>query len=117
MARKRGQNEGSIYKRKDGRWVAQVTIQGQHISKYFKSQVECREWLRITQSQVQNGLILAGAQTAFNEFLEQWLISYKSSVHPNTIVQYEGIVHLHIIPVLGSIKLKRPALGPNPVTI
>ena len=106
MARKRGQNEGSIYKRKDGRWVAQVTIQGQHISKYFKSQVECREWLRITQSQIQNGLTLAGAQTAFNEFLEQWLISYKSSVHPNTIVQYEGIVHLHIIPVLGSIKLK-----------
>lgn len=37
MARKRGQNEGSIYKRKDGLWIVQVTIQNKRISKYFKT--------------------------------------------------------------------------------
>lgn len=56
MAKKRGQNEGSIFKRKDGRWVAQVTIEGRTFSKYFKTQRECREWNKETLSQVDEGL-------------------------------------------------------------
>ena len=42
MAKKRGQGEGSIYRRKDGLWTAQVTVEGKHISKYFKTQQEAR---------------------------------------------------------------------------
>ena len=80
MARKRGQNEGTIYQRKDGSWSVQVTIQNKRISKYFKSQVECREWLRNTQSQIQNGLTLAGARTTLAEYLEQWLGTIRESV-------------------------------------
>ena len=38
MAKKRGQNMGSVYKRKDGRWVGQVTIEGKPHYKYFKTQ-------------------------------------------------------------------------------
>ena len=106
MARRRINNEGSIYKRKDGRWVAQVNIQGKYHSKYFKLQSEAREWLQTTKTQVQAGLTLAGAQTSLQDFLNQWLISYRSSVHPNTILQYEGIIRIHIIPVLGRVKLK-----------
>jgi len=106
MARKRGQNEGSIYKRKDGLWVAQVTIQGKHISKYFKLQSEASKWLHNTRTQIQDGLTLAGAQTTLEEFLKQWLISYRSSLHPTTSIQYEGIIRLHLIPVLGHLKLK-----------
>lgn len=63
MAKKRAQGEGSVYKRKDGLWVAQVTIQGKHLSKYFKLQSEAREWLQTTKAQIQGGLTLAGAQT------------------------------------------------------
>jgi hypothetical protein len=70
MARKRGQNEGTIYQRKDGLWIVQVTIQNKRISKYFKSQAECREWLRNTQSQIQNGLTLSGARIA-SDFANQ----------------------------------------------
>ncbi|MFC2064284.1 tyrosine-type recombinase/integrase [Chloroflexota bacterium] len=105
MARKRGQNEGTIYKRKDGLWLAQVTIQGERHSKYFKLQSEAREWLQITNNQIRSGLTLAGAQTTLQDYLNQWLISYRSSVHPNTIFQYEGIIRIHIIPVLGHVKL------------
>ncbi|MGA7192309.1 MAG: tyrosine-type recombinase/integrase [Anaerolineales bacterium] len=104
--KKRGQNEGSIYKRKDGRWVAQVTIQGQHISKYFKSQVECREWLRITQAQVENGLSLSGAQTSVAAYLNEWLAIAETSVRAKTIDQYKQIVRQHILPALGRIKMQ-----------
>jgi integrase len=106
MARKRGQNEGTYYQRKDGLWIVQVTIQNKRISKYFKSQAECRQWLRTTQSQIQDGLTLAGARTTLIEYLEQWLGSIRESVRLNTLDQYTQIVRQHIAPRLGAIKLK-----------
>ena len=63
MPRKRGQNEGSIFKRKDGLWVAQVTVQGKHVTKYFKTQREAREWVQETNAQIQKGLSLMAART------------------------------------------------------
>jgi len=105
MTRKRGQNEGSIYKRKDGLWVAQVTIQGKHTSKYFKLQSEASKWLHNTRTQIQDGLTLAGAQTTLKDFLEHWLRAYASSVRPNTFRSYAGVIHHHILPALGNIKL------------
>jgi integrase len=106
MAKKRSQGEGSVYKRKDGLWVAQVTIQGKHVSKYFKMQSEARIWLQSTRTQIQDGLTLAGAQTFLKDFLEHWLKSYASSVRPNTIRSYAGVIQYHILPALGNIKLK-----------
>jgi hypothetical protein len=32
MAKKRGNNEGSVFKRKDGRWCAQVSLSGRRIT-------------------------------------------------------------------------------------
>jgi integrase len=106
MSRKRGQNEGSIYQRKDGLWTVSVTIQNKRISKYFKTQAECREWLRNTQSQIQSGLTLAGARITVIEYLEQWLGTIRESVRPKTLHQYTQIARGHIAPRLGSIKLK-----------
>ena len=106
MSRKRGQNEGSIFRRKDGLWVAQMTIQGKHVSKYSKSQSVCRDWLRKTQLQVENGLTLSGAQTSVAVFLNEWLILSETAVRPKTIDQYKQIVRQHIIPDLGLIKMK-----------
>jgi hypothetical protein len=32
VAKKRGNNEGSVFKRKDGRWCAQVSLSGRRIT-------------------------------------------------------------------------------------
>jgi integrase len=106
MFKKRGQGEGSIFKRKNGLWVAQITIQGKHVSKSSKSKSECREWLKKTRSQVDNGLTLSGAQTSLAIFLREWLTLSASSVRPKTIDQYGQIVRQHIVPDLGMIKMK-----------
>lgn len=105
MARKRSQGEGSIYKRKDGLWVAQATVQGKHISKYFKTQSEARHCLQTMQNLIQIGLTFIGARTSLEEYLEEWLKSYKQTIRPKTHFQYTRIVHQHINPVLGRIKL------------
>jgi integrase len=105
MAKKRSQNEGSIFKRKDGLWVAQVTIQGRHVGKYFKTQYEARQWLQTTRSQIEQGLTFMGARTTLAEFLEEWLKGYQQSVRSKTYYQYTQIVRGHIVPAIGSIKL------------
>ncbi|MCX6083291.1 MAG: site-specific integrase [Chloroflexi bacterium] len=106
MSQKRGQNEGSIYKRKDGRWTAQVTIEGKHILKYFKTRRECRDWVDSTRNQIDNGLTLQGAQTTLATYMADWLITVNTTVRPKTIFQYEQIFRQHIAPTLGNIKLK-----------
>jgi hypothetical protein len=49
-----------------------------------------------------------------HEFLEQWLITKKSSVRPTTAYQYSLMVYREIIPILGHIKMKDLSPGPYP---
>ena len=106
MAKKRGQNEGSIYHRKDGLWSSQISSEGKRVSKYFKTRREAQQWLDETRSQMRNGLSLAGASASMSEFFEHWLETVKSSLRPNTHAQYSQIVHQHILPLLGKVRLK-----------
>jgi integrase len=106
MTKKRGQNEGTIYKRKDGTWAAQVSIQGRRLTKYAKTRSEARSWLRMTLAQVDKGITFLGAQMELGKYLEQWLVTVKTSVRPKTYAQYKQIVTSHIVPILGHIKLK-----------
>ena len=61
MARKRGNNEGSIYHRKDGLWCAQVSLSGKRITKYAKTQHECRDWVKQTLDKIEHGLTFEGS--------------------------------------------------------
>lgn len=111
MAKKRSHGEGSIYRRSDGRWVAQVTLQGRQLYKYFQTQFQAREWLQETQNQIRGGLTLAAAQITLDEFLREWLEAYKSSIRPKTFAQYEQIVQQYLSPGLGRVKLKELSPG------
>jgi integrase len=104
--KKRAQNEGSIYQRQGGLWIAQVSIQGHRVSKYFKSQREGLDWLQEMRNQMQAGLTMTGAQMPLSEYLEQWLGTIRASIKSKTLQQYTQIVHGHIVPHLGKLKLK-----------
>lgn len=106
MAKKRGQGEGSLYKRKDGLWVAQIYAQGTKLYKYCKTQGEARDWLQETRNQMQGGLALATSQITITQFLKQWLESYEASLRPKTFQQYEQIVKQYIVPRIGRIKIR-----------
>ena len=106
MTKKRGHGEGSIYKRKDGIWTAQVTVQGKQIYKYFKTQRDALDWIHETKTQIRSGVSIRAANITLKEYLDEWLVSHKSAVRPKTIYQYSQIVRQHIVPVLGKIKLK-----------
>ncbi len=108
--RKRGNGEGSIYRRNDGRWVGEMTIEGrQRKFVYGKTQKAVREKLQIALQEKQQGIVLTGTATqTLAQFLTDWLEnSQKQNVRPRTYERYEEIVRLHIIPVLGRHRLQK----------
>ncbi len=105
MSKRRSHGEGSVFKRKDGLWVGQVTVQGKHISKYFKSQKAARGWLDETRNRVRDGYTLLAAQITIENYLENWLATHKSSIRQKTAFQYLQIIRRHVVPVLGKVKL------------
>ena len=79
MAKKRGNGEGSIHKRSNGTWEVQVTLDGRRLSRTFKTQRECQEWLKKTHRQIDDGMTFASTKLTLKEYLSGWLISIKTS--------------------------------------
>ena len=105
MAKKRGNNEGSIYRRASGRWSAQVSLEGGRLSQTFDSRRECQEWVKQTLDQIENGLSFAGVKWTVADYLQYWLETTKPFLKLKTWLQYEGIVRNHLTPQIGKIKL------------
>jgi integrase len=110
---KRGQNEGSIFKRTDGRWCAQVNlgyVNGKRKRKYYygDTRKEVQERLTKTLRDVQQGIpVMTGRQTV-EQFLTRWLEeSVKPSVRPGSARLYEQRAKNHLIPALGRIALDK----------
>jgi hypothetical protein len=53
MAKKRGQNEGSIFKRKNGLWTAQITLQGNLSLEMGETAHKCAEVNRTLKNEKQ----------------------------------------------------------------
>jgi len=102
---KRGNNEGSIYKRDNGTWRAQISLEGRRLSYTADTRAECFDWLKRTQEEVDGGLTFSKTEYTVENFLEEWIEIKKPSLRPNTALQYESLIRNDIIPNLGSIKL------------
>jgi integrase len=107
MARRRANNEGTIFFRESrGEWVAQVSLSGGRLTKYAKTQRECRDWIRETLTKIGNGLTFSGTQVTLAKFVETWLDGKELSRRAKTVGQYRQIVELHILPRLGKMRLQ-----------
>lgn len=107
---KRSNGEGSIYRRNDGRWVGELTIEGrQRKFVYGKTQKIVRDKLQAALQEKQQGIVLTGNATqTVAQFLTDWLEnSQKQSVRARTFERYEEVVRLHIVPVLGRHRLQK----------
>lgn len=110
---KRGQNEGSIYKRKDGRWVALVNVgwvNGKRLRKsyYGETRKEVHEQLTKAVSDIQKGLPIMGGKQSVGDYLGWWLENVaKSTVRPSTWSSYEELVRLHLRPAFEKVALSK----------
>lgn len=106
---KRSHGEGSLYHRGNNTWLAQVTIEGQRVSKTFKIRKEGQEWINTIMNQVKMGLTYSSAKTTVEELLISWLSIKKSKSRPATEEQYRRLARLYIIPAMGKVKLQEMA--------
>lgn len=106
MAIKRGNNEGSIYKRKNGLWRAQVTVQGKRITHTSRTKRDAQEWIRKMLDEINNGLLFDSTLINLSEFVEEWLVSIEPSIRFNTFKQYRQVTRQHILPVIGKKRLR-----------
>ena len=110
---KKGNNEGCIVKRKDGRWQGSITI-GRNLNGtqkrqyiYGKTRHEVAEKMHQTLTDIQNNTFLRRADSpTLAVWLNLWLTDYKkNSLKPTTYDQYESLIRVHLVPALGKFKL------------
>jgi len=106
--RRRGHNEGSIYKRKDGRWVAVLTVGGLKRKSYYgRIRPEVQAKLTAAAAGLSGGLIpQTNERLTVGQFLTNWLSdTAQPSVRPATFKGYDGKIRTHILPALGKARL------------
>lgn len=112
MARKRANGEGTITKRKDGRWQAAVTVGYDHNGKqkrktlYGRTQGEVRTKLDELKQTLDSTDPTAEDMT-LDAFLTRWLNEKARQVKPRTLESYRYTVKRYINPKLGRVKLSK----------
>lgn len=114
---KRGTGEGSIYFEKSrGVWVGAVSLgwdeHGRRRRKrmYGSTAAEVREALLTVRSSAAAGVpIRADERLRVADWLSQWLEGIRPALRPATHASYASIVHRHVVPALGRVKLAKLA--------
>jgi len=115
MTGKRGQGEGTIRKRTDGRWEAMLTIpQDDGTSKrrsiYGKTQGEVRKKLTEARRTLDQGDTLITDRQTVAQFLDNWLTEVaRPKLRPATYISYQSKIKLYLIPALGKYPLAKLA--------
>lgn len=114
MAKRRGNGEGNIRKRSDGRWEGRFTaghdpITGKAIIKNVlaKTQEECRNKLKTEIGKAETLDYVRSDKITVGEWLDIWYENYvKTTLRPSTVKNYETLIRVHIKPGIGKRQLK-----------
>ena len=113
---RRRNGEASFGQRPDGRWQAKVSLpDGSRRSVYGKTREDVEAKVLDIRQGVQRGLPVEPTGVTIASYFNRWLTSRKSDLRPNTWLNYEGNLRLHIVPHLGSKKPSR--LEPTDVRV
>lgn len=113
MAKRRVNGEGSIRKRKDGRWEGRYTAgydpqTGKRIIRNVlgKTQAEVKAKLRAAVEQAQQVDVIRADDYTVASWLRTWYELYsKPNVRPSTANYYHRSIEQHVIPRIGDVKL------------
>ena len=115
MAKKRANGEGSIRKRKDGRWEGRYTAghdpeTGKPVYRNVlgKTQSEVKEKLKTAIQETQSLDFSKTGQYTVGQWMDVWYENYaKIKVRPSSHQTYKGYIENHIKPNIGDIPLEK----------
>src|SRR5918995_1418803 len=108
---RRGNGEGTITRRKDGRWEARYTVVTAKGPKrkvlYGKTRADVSARLTKATADRDVGLVFGAAGSTVGDYLDRWLSdAVKGTVRESTYSRDKYLVTNHIKPALGRVKLK-----------
>jgi hypothetical protein len=112
MAKRRANDEGTIFQRQDGLWTAAIKINGKREFFYERTQRIAREKMNTAINQGQQGIFVKSTKTTFGDWLDYWLNEiFKPKIlakerKQGTYDYYEYLVRIPIKPELGKLQLK-----------
>ncbi|MHB8394941.1 MAG: tyrosine-type recombinase/integrase [Candidatus Dormibacteria bacterium] len=101
----RGNGEGSVYQRRDGRWVGSVTVEGRRRAAYGRTREDAAAKLQDLQQGVKKGLPAVDQRATVGTYLIRWLSEVTPRLRTTTATRYAGLVRGQIIPSVGRVKL------------
>jgi integrase len=112
--KRRGNQEGSIVQRPDGRWASVITLaRNPNTGKlrrrwmYGKTRQEVVAKLAHAQSDRARGAFVEPHRMTIGQWLNTWLSDYaRPKVRQTTFDNYDGLVRRHLVPVLGRLPLQ-----------
>ena len=107
MAKKRANGEGTIRRREDRNgWEARYyDAKGNRHSVYGKTQAEVRKRLAEAAKEEEEDSDLDEVDLTVGQWLAIWQRDFLGNVKPGTALNYESVIRVHILPVIGDIKL------------
>jgi integrase len=121
MTQRRGHGEGSIYKRRDGRWAATVDLGwegGKRKRKYIygPTRAEVARKLRAVMAKADAGVPLPDERRTVEQYLLWWANEYlpTTTIRPTTLAQYKYRITHYLLPNLPG-RQSLPRLTPEHV--
>src|SRR5690554_2563805 len=107
MPKRRAHGEGTLYKRADGRWCAQITLpDGRRRTKYGKTKQTVVDWMTAQRAAIRSQTWVADQRITLGEFMAAYLKDVaEPSVRPRTLQSYHWLINKHITPALGHVRL------------
>ncbi len=116
-ARRNANGEGTVYRRKDGRWEASAYILGpggtrRRVSVYAATRREALALLAEKTATSRKGLPTRTRIPTLADYLTWWLTEIQAPrVRPSTLELLRSTVNVHLIPGLGRIQLDKLAVA------
>lgn len=116
---RRSNLEGSVRKRKDGRWEGRIMVgylpdgRPDRRSVYGKTKKEVLDKLSELRVQAAKNELTLPSNVTVAEYLKSWLETHRlfggrdgQGIRPNTYRGYKQVIEKHIIPIIGRVKLR-----------
>jgi integrase len=109
MTRKRGHyGSGSIDKSGENSWRVRYRIDGKRFTKVVEgTKTEAQKELRRLLHSGDTGQHVAADKITLGQWIDRWLALKERSIKARTYERYEGVMRLHVKPVLGSRPLQK----------
>ena len=108
MSSKRGHGEGSIGKRKNGKWWGRVSLpDGRRKAFYADTQKEVLNKLNRAKSDLRAGKLLSTDRITVKKHSIEWLETIELNLARKTYLSYESLLRTHIWPSLGNRQLSQ----------